>query len=237
MISIALSIMLSSVAGGFFMYRIQPGRKNIHLLLSFTGAFLLAIALLHVLPELYMHNHNHSIGWYILAGFLLQVILETFSGGIDHGHPVATTGNDTHSHSSKLLILGLYIHAFMEGLPLFTQNNISDPLVLSIIIHTIPVSASFVLLLSHNGFSRNKIMLALLGFTLMPPLGMLTGFALNSSFLNGFKSIALALTVGIFLHISTTILFEAGDHHRIRWGKAIAMLIGILAAWLTLHQH
>ena len=36
----------------------------------------------------------------------------------------------------------------------------------------------------------------------------------------------MAIVIGIFMHISTTILFESGDAHKIHRGKLIAIIIG-----------
>ena len=40
-------------------------------------------------------------------------------------------------------------------------------------------------------------------------------------------SIILAFAVGIFLHVSTTIIFEADEDHRLSWRKALAILLGL----------
>jgi zinc and cadmium transporter len=239
---VPFSIGLVSLLSGAAMWRLKPGRSVLRLLLAFTGAYLLSVALLHILPEIYQgKHHDHSLGWWILGGFLAQVVLETFSGGLNHAHPVAM-GSHSHNHGFPVaggisLIFGLYTHAFLEGLPLYARSSIADPLVLSIILHTVPVSASFILLMGHAGFTARKMGLLLLGFALMVPMGSYLGWGLESLTESLFKEKALALTVGIFLHIATTILFEAGENHRIRWQRALFMGIGVFVAWLTLLVH
>ena len=49
------------------------------LLLSFSGAFLLALTLFELLPEAYMHLEAKLTGLFIMSGILLQIILEFFS--------------------------------------------------------------------------------------------------------------------------------------------------------------
>ena len=46
------------------------------LLLSFSGAFLLALTLFDLLPEVYHHVEAKLTGLYIMCGILLQIILE-----------------------------------------------------------------------------------------------------------------------------------------------------------------
>ena len=65
---------------------IKPSqRKNLKLLLAFSGAFLLSITVFNFLPEVY-NNSNKPVGLFIMIGILLQVILEFFSKGAEHGH-------------------------------------------------------------------------------------------------------------------------------------------------------
>ena len=75
------------ILGGFTVSYLQATNKTqlIKLLLAFSGGFMLSIAFTHFIPELYSHQAS-TIGYYILLGFLIQLILEFFSGGIEHGH-------------------------------------------------------------------------------------------------------------------------------------------------------
>ena len=54
------------------------------LLLSFSGAFLLALTLFDLLPEVYDHLEPKQTGFFIMCGILLQIILEFFSKGAEH---------------------------------------------------------------------------------------------------------------------------------------------------------
>jgi hypothetical protein len=38
----------------------------------------------------------------------------------------------------------------------------------------------------------------------------------------------MAIVIGIFMHIATTILFESEDHHKFPLGKMVAVFIGLL---------
>ena len=83
-----LSLLFASVIAGAIVVEIFKPKKgrNIQLLLTFSGAYLLAISLLHLLPELFANNPTEKIGIFILGGFLIQILLEYFSQGIEHGH-------------------------------------------------------------------------------------------------------------------------------------------------------
>ena len=61
-------------------------------------------------------------------------------------------------------------------------------------------------------------------FAVMAPIGMFfssqTGLAVYSRYL-------MAIVIGIFMHISTMILFESEDQHRISPTKMFAVLVGL----------
>src|SRR3954468_10113720 len=87
-------LLLSSIVLGaicFFVLRLDRP-SHVKLLNAFTGAYLLCLTLLHLLPELY-HEHAGSqprsdfvIGGLILAGFFTQIALDVISLGVEHGH-------------------------------------------------------------------------------------------------------------------------------------------------------
>src|SRR5690606_1837091 len=100
--------LLSVILGYLIAVIIKPNnKKNIKLLLAFSGAFLLSITVIHLLPEVYdkvFHghsgHHDHSggyrIGAFIMVGILFQIILEFFSKGAEHGHV------HVHDHMSSM---------------------------------------------------------------------------------------------------------------------------------------
>ena len=138
---IYISLFLSALLGGLAVFLFKTKNANsIKLLLAFSGAYLFAICVLHLIPDTYSQS-NASIGIYILIGFFLQILLEFFSGGIEHGH--------IHIHKeSKLvfpstLLVSLCIHAIVEGMPLgntINYQHINNPLLLGIILHKIPIA-------------------------------------------------------------------------------------------------
>jgi len=68
-------------------------------------------------------------------------------------------------------------------------------------------------------------------FALMSPLGSFVGE--NVQFLMQYKSEIMAIIIGIFLHISTIILFETSKDHKFNLLKFVAILIGMSVALLA----
>ena len=192
------------------------------LLLSFSGAFLLALTLFDLLPEVYHHLDAKQTGLFIMCGILLQIILEFFSKGAEHGH--------VHIHKEDtafpwLLFISLCIHSFLEGFPIHQHND----MVYGVLIHKIPIAALITAFLLQSSYSKLQITSFLIVFGAMTPLG--TFISNNTTFVADYVDIINAIVIGIFFHISTTILFETGEGHKFNLSKLIAICLGILVAY------
>jgi FtsH-binding integral membrane protein len=67
----------------------------------------------------------------------------------------------------------------------------------------------------------------------MVPLGMVVGHQLVD-YAEIFSTL-IAVVIGVFLHISTTILFENNESHNYGKYKLIAILIGLIVALLAVN--
>lgn len=252
-------LVLSVLVGGGIVVLLEKANKNtvIKLLLSLSGGFLLAISFIHLIPEIYIHS-GEKVGYYILLGFLIQLFLEYFSKGIEHGH--------VHVHGGKTtipwtLFIALSIHSLIEGIPLeagfhldVLDGHTSDQvftghahthnhnhrgaeglrgLFLGVVLHKIPVAIALMTLLIASGFSKLKSWSVLFAFSLMAPIGILFGHFGAAHFLLDME-ILLAIVVGMFLHISTTIIFESSENHKFNFVKLLSLLIGVVLAIFTI---
>ncbi|WP_397362947.1 ZIP family metal transporter [Olleya sp. R77988] len=196
--------------------------RNLKLLLAFSGAFLLSITVFHFLPEVY-HSHDKSIGLFIMIGILLQIILEFFSKGAEHGHVHLDKSS---AEFPWLLFISLSIHSVLEGIPIEAH----DHLIYGIIIHKLPVAIILSTFFLASNLSRQKSILFLLLFALMTPLGVL--LSTQFQFFETYYYQISALVIGIFLHISTTILFESSEGHKFNLAKLSTIVLGIVVAYL-----
>ena len=225
-----LGLLFASVIAGAIVVELFKPKKsrNIQLLLTFSGAYLLAVSVLHLLPELFQHNTTQNIGFFILGGFLIQILLEYFSQGIEHGH----------FHKSNVIpfsvLISLCLHALLEGMPLggYLHNHTHNALLTGIVLHKLPVSIVLMTFFLQSGMPKKRAYILLLLFALMSPLGVFAG-NLFTILANSHNEI-MAIVIGIFLHISTTILFESTDGHKFSFTKIIAIIIGTLLAILSL---
>ena len=205
MLNIILPI-LSVVLGVVLVLIFKPNKSsNLKLLLAFSGAFLLSVTVFNFLPEVYHHNHDKPIGIFIMAGILLQIILEFFSKGAEHGH-VHLDKNSV--KFPWLLFVSLSIHSILEGIPIHAH----DQLLYGIIIHKLPIAIILSTFFISSKIGVKKMVLFLGLFALMTPLG--TYLSENFTFFTTYFYEISAIVIGIFLHISTTILFESNEGHK-----------------------
>lgn len=217
--------------GGTAIFLVKNDRSQLlKLILSFSGAYLFAITVLHLIPDAYSGNDKAEIGIFILIGFLLQIFLEQFSEGVEHGH--IHKHHDGHVFPWGIL-LSLCLHAFLEGMPLAKDQN--NELIFGISLHHIPAAFALASILVQNQFKPKGVILYISIFALMAPLGFYFSISLSDGSIGGmdlYFNKVMGIVIGIFLHISTTILFESNADHKINKRKMIAVLLGISVALL-----
>lgn len=224
---IYVALIISVLLGLVLVFLLKPSVKMVRLLLAFSGAYLLSVTILHLLPEVYQLQHKYEhVGVFILAGIMLQSILESFSKGAEHGH-IHVHGNE--NKFPKLLFLSLCVHAFSEGLPI---ENANENLLWAIVVHKIPIAIVLTTLLLHTKLSQKKVVFFIIVFSSMSPIGVL--FADKLTFFTTYITEITALIIGVFLHISTIILFESSENHSFNFQKFTAILLGILLTIVTL---
>ncbi|TXF77627.1 ZIP family metal transporter [Chryseobacterium sp.] len=226
-------LLILSVLTGVYLGKLF-GNKHMFAknLLILSAGFLITICLNEVFPEVY-NGENSNIGLWVIGGVLLQMLLENLTKGFEHGH--------FHHHQDEknilpvALMVGMFIHAFLEGIPLANETEILSPYLMGILFHNLPIS--FVLgafLIKDSKFSPSSWLIISI-FALASPLGLLLGRYFNPDL----KIYFLAIVGGIFLHISSVIIFESNKNHNIDWKKITLVVAGVLLAMFghVFHQH
>ena len=256
------------IFGGIVIWGIllPKGKKLPQILLdsitAFGGAFLLGSCFINLVPHMYAHGFaidGIKIGVAVLIGFLIQLLLESLTNGIEHGHNhchCCEEESDTHHHDSDStsheahhhhhhdglchenhthpvtgLMIGLCIHAFLEGMPLVdTDGTIHQSLLYGIILHNIPLALVLLTLFVNNRFSLAKSLLLLSVFAIMTPLGSLSNLFIVSND-NTVQAFIMGIVVGILLHVSVSILFDHESKHK--YLKLILIILAFIAAYFT----
>lgn len=215
-----LGVLLSFI----FVLLVKPKNKdNFKLLLAFSGAFLLALTIFELLPSVYEDSDVKTTGVFIMLGILLQIFLEFFSKGAEHGH----VHLDKEKSDFPWLLFGsLAIHSFLEGFPIEKH----DTILYGILIHKIPIAIILSIFFINSKIKIVNAAFFIVLFSLMTPLGSYT--AANFEFVEEYYVPITALVIGVFLHISTVILFESSEGHKFNLRKLMVIILGIVIAYM-----
>ncbi len=227
--TIVLFLLLPLAAGALVQFS-KPGTIAMRLLLAFSGSFLLSVALAHMMPELYQLA-GEGVGPWLLGGFMLQVVLEFFSHGIEHGHVHVTPGKAL----PWLTLASLCLHSFTEGMPFADAHVHGDlPFLLGVLMHKLPMAIALATVLQRSQVPALRSWAMLVVFALAAPAGIAVGVAGGNGLGEAFLHRALAVAIGMLLHIGTTIIFETTPEHRFNLQRFAAVLTGaFLALWMV----
>ena len=213
--------LLSVLLGFSIALWLKPqAKKNLKLLLAFSGSFLLSLTVMHLLPEVY-ESRNVKVGIFIMVGILFQIILEFFSKGAEHGH---VHGHEKLTQMPWLLFISLCIHALLEGFPVGHHHNLA----IGIAIHHFPIALILTAFFIQAELNKTALFLFMLAFAVMTPLGTLV----SDTFLilNEYYTEITAVVIGILFHISSTIIFESSEGHKFNIAKISMIVLGIVLA-------
>lgn len=216
-------LIIAVAIGAILGYLLGNNKLLNKLLLTFSGAYLLGINIVEVFPNLGLESS--IVGIFVLLGILIQIILEGVTKGAEHGH----LHSKVHEVFPMSIFLGLFVHAFIEGVPL--QSEEQHHLLWAILVHKIPVAMVLCVFLAQSNLKFIRIVIFMLLFAMASPLGYVVGNYLPPQVL----SYALALSAGVFLHISTVIIFESVEGHKLKFKKISMVILGFLLAILLSH--
>ncbi|RYD54721.1 MAG: hypothetical protein EOP56_18425 [Sphingobacteriales bacterium] len=231
-----LLFVITFVGGSIPLWVKGLNDNRMHYLLAFSGSFLLSITFLHLLPETF-EEIGGKAGFFLLVGFFVQLLIQRITHGIEHGHVHVHTHD--HHIPLKSILLGLSIHAFMEGLPLgfnYRLEATEPSLYLAVAAHKLPEAMLVATLVAGNG-SKVKSLLIVFLFSAITPFAGIMATLLGTSyhFVANAVMALIPIVAGAFIHIATTIFFESGTkQHMLTWQKVIAILLGVSIGLATL---
>ena len=144
------------------------------------------------------NSSHHIIGLLILGGFFIQLMLDYLTKGIEHGHSGHDHSGHDHlqgaehkkNHEETIsfipVLIGLFLHSFLEGMPLadgLSSIDLQNRLLTGIIIHNIPISIVLVSLMIQSGITKRKAIIFLSIFALSAPAGSLLTNILGVQFI------------------------------------------------------
>lgn len=222
---IVVLILMTIVSGSMPLYKSWE-RKHIRLFISFGAGSLLGASFIHMIPET-VETIGSGVGIAVLTGFLILYVIEKFT--MIH----ACEGEDCSFHQMGIIsFIGLSAHNIIDGFVLTTSTmlpNLGPIVFAAIVVHKIPASFSLSSILIIGEFTRKKVLLYLIIFSLMLPVGAFAAMLLMDIFGTYQLGIAVAVSAGTFIYIATSDLLP--EVHRVgewRIQNLISFLAGIV---------
>jgi zinc transporter ZupT len=247
-----LILFFSCLLSGCFVFVLKKQENILSYVGIFGGAFLLAVCFVHLLPEALTlqgethlccedsHHHSHSssflsVGVFVLLGFVLQLVLELLSNGAEHGHIHDENHHSEHNYYIKalMILLGVSIHAFLEGFALVVNGEVNYSLLIGVVLHNIPIAMLLVNAFMLARCSWFKSFLFLSVFAIMGVLGSISSICFE--FLHDYMGYVIGFVVGILLHVSISTLFDSKESHKYNFVRFIVVIIAFALAVVLSH--
>jgi zinc transporter ZupT len=220
----------ANLIGGLVITLASPrGRATQRLLIAFGAGFMLAVALLSMVPHA-LHIDG-SAALFILGGYLLVHL--TQHALVPHFH----FGEETHGHAmigrwvGIAALLGLLLHTFFDGVAIASGFAVSAELgllvALAIFLHKIPegVTVASIMLASGNSAARALGGAALLGVATVAGV-------LLTAWVTPLAAHGLAISAGVTLYVAASNLVPELQKER-HTGATIAFFAGVLLYYVT----
>jgi len=208
----------------------ELSQRALALLLSFSAGVLLGAVFFHMLPEI-GEMLGENLGWPILAGFLLIFVMERFV----FVHACEERDCDIHQMGIPAF-MGISLHSLLDGLALgagLMLPQLGPVVLLAVIIHKMPDSISITSILLSAGWSRRKVAMLSLLFSLTTPVGALLAYFFFRALSPENIAIAIGISAGTFLAIATADILP--QVHRIEERNPLTLLflvLGLGVSWI-----
>ncbi len=220
---------LGDVLGGALVtFRRHVGKTALSILVGFGAGFMLAVALLAMLPAA-MDASGGALA--VLIGYLLVHLTQhTLT---PHFH----YGEETHTEAmvSKGIgiwaLIGLLPHSFFDGVAIASAflggHSLGVLVFTAVLLHKIPTGVSLASVMRASGNSRRRTMLAVV----LIALATVAGGAITPS-MTLLAEYGLAIAAGVTIYVAASNLIPESQHDH-DWRVQAGVFIGVAAYWLT----
>jgi ZIP family zinc transporter/zinc and cadmium transporter len=226
-LAFALAAALGNVAGALAVVRhLRRELRLIDACLAFGAGFMLAVAVLGVLPEVLKQGAGGAV--YVLGGYLAVHLAQHVL--VPHFH----FGEETHRLSRSAgvsAVLGLTLHTFFDGVAIasgfLVSGRLGILLFLAVLLHKLPEGVTVASVMVAVGGSRRRAVGAAAVLGAATILGVVLTDLVGALARHG-----LALSAGVTLYVAASNLVPEFQAKR-GWLTALAFFGGAVAFILT----
>lgn len=203
----------------------EPSRRFTAAALGLSGGFILAAALLEMLPE--SLSRGPSMPGYVAVGYLSLFLIEQFTNVHLHSLP-----DDDHLVPVPVAagfasLIAFNVHDFIDGLAIgagmIAKTDLGILIFLSVLLHEIPAGFVIAAIMRAAGWSRWSAMVAGGSLGVVTIIGIILPFwarELKPSFADAL----LAFAAGNFIYVGATLLVPLSESGKSRWITLLVVL-------------
>jgi ZIP family zinc transporter/zinc and cadmium transporter len=223
------AVAAANVAGALLVTAGAAGRRSLlGFLVGFGAGFMLAVALLEMLPPAAEAAHGMTA---VLLGYMgVHLAQHTV---VPHFH----FGEETHADAmvspavGLLAVAGMVPHAFFDGVAIASGHARAEELgvviALAVLLHKVPAGSALASIMLASGNTRGRTLAAVTGVAAATVLGALVTPA--SVLLERY---GLALAAGVTLYVAASNLIPETQHQR-GWLLPAGVFVGVAAFYVT----
>jgi zinc transporter ZupT len=246
MLSVALGLgcvtAVANILGTFLaIQRREPSHRFTAGALGFSGGFVLAAALLEMVPE--SLERGPSMPLFVAAGYLLIFLLEQALNVHLHqlpeeNHPSTGSGLRPSTHSGlrpasislstgMASLVAFNVHDFIDGMAMgagmIADTHLGIVVFLAVLFHEVPAGFVIAAIVRGAGWSRSAAVMAGLSLGIITLVGIVLPFWLGQ--ISPLMTDALlALAAGTFIYLGATLLVPLSEAGKSRW---ITLLVAL----------
>lgn len=229
---------ISTTIGIFIIWKYKEwGKRNVVYFMSFAAGLLIAVSLLHIIPESFELNSSASL--FLLIGFLSLHIYDRI---LDNHGPIKQEMESNHYYSLGIITAwGIGLHSFVDGIVYMVTFNVNmfTGIVTStaMVFHEIPEGIITFLLLREAGFSEKRsLMFSFIAAAISTPLGAILAYPFVNNLDNAQLGILLALSAGALLYVGASRLLPESEVGSTKY-SLITLGLGILIAFMIIMSY
>jgi ZIP family zinc transporter/zinc and cadmium transporter len=221
-----------NLIGGYFVVRRDWPRQFLQYFLALGAGYMLAVALLEVIPES-VHLAGESALLFVLAGYFLVHLFEHTLAPHFHFGEETHTEEFSHHHARTTVLIGMAIHTFFDGVAIAAGFLVSTWLgaviFVAVFLHKLPEGFTIASVVLASGLGKRYAILAAGALGAATLLGVFL-----TSLLQGQLKYALPLAGGVTLYVAATDLLPEVNREP-NWRMALLVFVGV--ASLLIMQH
>lgn len=206
----------------------EPSRRFAAGALGFSGGFILAAALLEMVPE--SLKRGPSMAAFIALGYLLVFLIE--QGLNVHVHRLPEeSGPGIPAATGIASLVAFNAHDFIDGLGIgagmVADLSLGIVIFLAVLFHEVPAGFVIAAIMRASGWSRMGAVMAGGSLGVITLAGIAVPFWLGAVS-SSFTDTLLALAAGTFIYLGATLLIPLSEAGKARW-ITLLVFVGFVA--------